>query len=52
MTPSGLPGPPALLWLPPTQMSAQGPISGACFGHFFVYAPDDKVAAREYGLAR
>ena len=22
------------------------------FGHFFVYAPDDKVEAREYGIAR
>jgi GST-like protein len=29
----------------------QGPMSGQ-FGHFFVYAPDDKVETREYGTAR
>ncbi|CAE7543063.1 yghU, partial [Symbiodinium microadriaticum] len=34
------------------QVGGQGPITGACFGHFFVYAPDDRGAAREYALAR
>lgn len=34
------------------QVGGQGPITGACFGHFFVYAPDDKVEARDYGVAR
>ena len=33
------------------QTSGQGPMTGN-FGHFFVYAPDDKVAARKYGVAR
>ena len=33
------------------QMSGQGPITGN-FGHFFVYAPADKVEARDYGVAR
>lgn len=33
------------------QMSGQGPITGN-FGHFFVYAPSDKVEARDYGVAR
>lgn len=34
------------------QVGGQGPITGACFGHFFAYAPDDKGAAREYSLGR
>ncbi len=33
------------------QMAGQGPITGN-FGHFFVYAPADKVEARNYGVAR
>eukprot|EP00271_Cylindrocystis_brebissonii_P015806 TRINITY_DN38837_c0_g1_i1.p1 TRINITY_DN38837_c0_g1~~TRINITY_DN38837_c0_g1_i1.p1 ORF type:complete len:271 (+),score=48.60 TRINITY_DN38837_c0_g1_i1:330-1142(+) len=33
------------------QMGGQGPMTGQ-FGHFFVYAPDDQVAARNYGAAR
>ena len=33
------------------QTSGQGPMTGN-FGHFFVYAPDDKGPAREYGVAR
>ena len=33
------------------QTSGQGPMTGN-FGHFFVYAPDDKGVAREYGVAR
>jgi len=33
------------------QMSAQGPMTGN-FGHFMVYAPDDKCEARDYGTAR
>jgi len=33
------------------QMGSQGPMNGQ-FGHFFVYAPDDKVETREYGTAR
>lgn len=34
------------------QMGGQGPITGACFGHFFVYAPEDQLEARDYGCAR
>lgn len=34
------------------QVGGQGPITGACFGHFFVYAPDDKIETRDYGVAR
>eukprot|EP00798_Chlamydomonas_sp_ICE-L_P004436 gene4436-14572_t len=34
------------------QMGGQGPMTGAAFGHFFAYAPDDKGAAREYSLGR
>jgi hypothetical protein len=33
------------------QMGGQGPMTGN-FGHFFVYAPADKGAARDYGVAR
>lgn len=33
------------------QMGGQGPITGQ-FGHFFVYAPDDKKETRDYGTAR
>ena len=33
------------------QMAGLGPITGN-FGHFFVYAPDEAVAARTYGVAR
>ncbi|KAH9188179.1 hypothetical protein AeNC1_009840 [Aphanomyces euteiches] len=33
------------------QMAGQGPMAGN-FGHFFVYAPADKGAARDYGVAR
>jgi len=33
------------------QVGGQGPMSGN-FGHFMVYAPDDKGAARDYGVAR
>jgi GST-like protein len=33
------------------QMAGQGPMTGN-FGHFFVYAPDDQVEARNYGVAR
>ena len=33
------------------QMSGQGPMTGN-YGHFMVYAPDDKGAARDYGVAR
>eukprot|EP00457_Paulinella_chromatophora_P011725 gb/GEZN01011881.1/.p1 GENE.gb/GEZN01011881.1/~~gb/GEZN01011881.1/.p1 ORF type:complete len:322 (-),score=23.71 gb/GEZN01011881.1/:123-1088(-) len=33
------------------QMAGQGPMAGN-FGHFFVYAPADAVAARNYGVAR
>lgn len=34
------------------QMAGQGPMTGAAFGHFFVYAPEDKIETREYGIAR
>ena len=33
------------------QMSGQGPMCGN-FGHFMVYAPDDKKETRDYGVAR
>jgi len=33
------------------QMGGQGPFTGQ-FGHFFVYAPDEKVETRDYGVAR
>ena len=33
------------------QMAGQGPMTGN-YGHFMVYAPGDKGAAREYGVAR
>jgi len=33
------------------QMAGQGPITGN-FGHFMVYAPDDKGKARDYGATR
>uniref|UniRef100_A0A6B2LER2 Glutathione S-transferase n=1 Tax=Arcella intermedia TaxID=1963864 RepID=A0A6B2LER2_9EUKA len=33
------------------QMAGQGPMAGN-FGHFMVYAPDDKVEARNYGVSR
>eukprot|EP00747_Dinoflagellata_sp_TGD_P074988 gnl/TRDRNA2_/TRDRNA2_158547_c0_seq1.p1 gnl/TRDRNA2_/TRDRNA2_158547_c0~~gnl/TRDRNA2_/TRDRNA2_158547_c0_seq1.p1 ORF type:complete len:285 (+),score=61.73 gnl/TRDRNA2_/TRDRNA2_158547_c0_seq1:84-938(+) len=33
------------------QMAGQGPMTGN-FGHFMVYAPDDKPEARNYGVAR
>jgi len=32
-------------------MAGQGPMTGN-FGHFFVYAPEDKADARDYGVAR
>jgi len=34
------------------QVGGQGPMTGACFGHFYCYAPDNAHAAREYGLSR
>lgn len=34
------------------QVGGQGPITGACFGHFFAYAPEDQHAARDYALGR
>jgi GSH-dependent disulfide-bond oxidoreductase len=33
------------------QMGGFGPFCGQ-FGHFFVYAPGDKVETRDYGVAR
>jgi GST-like protein len=33
------------------QMSAQGPTFGN-FGHFYHYAPSDKIEARDYGCVR
>jgi GST-like protein len=33
------------------QMGGQGPMVGN-FGHFFVYAPDDKIETRNYGCSR
>lgn len=33
------------------QMAGQGPMTGN-FGHFMVYAPDEKKEARDYGVAR
>lgn len=33
------------------QMGGQGPMTGQ-FGHFYVYAPDDKLETRDYGVAR
>ena len=33
-------------------IGGQGPISGGCYGHFFCYAPADKVEARDYGVYR
>lgn len=33
------------------QMATQGPMTGN-FGHFFVYAPADKIETRNYGVAR
>jgi GST-like protein len=33
------------------QMAGQGPMTGN-FGHFMVYAPDNEVGARNYGVAR
>ncbi|GAX80767.1 hypothetical protein CEUSTIGMA_g8202.t1 [Chlamydomonas eustigma] len=33
------------------QMAGQGPMTGN-FGHFMVYAPADKIEARDYGVAR
>lgn len=33
------------------QVAGQGPMTGN-FGHFFVYAPTEEVAARNYGVAR
>lgn len=33
------------------QMSGQGPMTGN-YGHFMVYAPDDKFETRDYGVAR
>lgn len=33
------------------QMAGQGPMTGN-FGHFFVYAPKDKLETRDYGVAR
>jgi len=33
------------------QMGGQGPMTGN-FGHFFVYAPPDKLETRNYGVAR
>ena len=32
-------------------MGGQGPMTGN-FGHFFVYAPSDKVETRDYGVTR
>ena len=32
-------------------MGGLGPMCGN-FGHFFVYAPDDKCETRDYGVAR
>ena len=32
------------------QMAGQGPMTGACYGHFMVYAPKD--LNRDYGVAR
>lgn len=34
------------------QVGGQGPITGACFGHFYAYAPDNAHAARDYCLGR
>ena len=33
------------------QMAGQGPMTGN-FGHFMVYAPEDQVGARDYGVMR
>lgn len=33
------------------QMAGQGPMTGN-FGHFFAYAPSDKIEARNYGVSR
>jgi len=33
------------------QMAGQGPFAGQ-FGHFFAYAPEDQLQARDYGVAR
>lgn len=33
------------------QMGGQGPMTGN-FGHFFSYAPDDKIETRNYGVTR
>lgn len=33
------------------QMAGQGPMTGN-FGHFYVYAPQDQVEARDYGVKR
>jgi GST-like protein len=33
------------------QMAGQGPMTGN-FGHFMVYAPDEKVETRDYGVSR
>lgn len=33
------------------QMGSQGPMTGQ-FGHFFVYAPEDKAETRDYAVAR
>lgn len=33
------------------QMGGQGPFTGQ-FGHFFVYAPVDKLETRDYGVSR
>ena len=33
------------------QMASQGPMTGN-FGHFYVYAPNEKIGARAYGTAR
>ncbi|KAI9207437.1 putative glutathione S-transferase [Polychytrium aggregatum] len=33
------------------QIGGQGPMTGN-FGHFFVYAPEDQIEARNYGVAR
>ena len=33
------------------QTSGQGPMTGN-FGHFFVYAPDNKIETRDYGVTR
>ena len=32
-------------------MSGQGPTTGS-FGHFYVYAPSDKIETRDYGVTR